>query len=59
MRELNIDQYTPLLLSHHISTTQDGTIYNYSDTYYISDKYEYTYISETNHETGKTRQLQE
>lgn len=43
---LGIDDKTPLLLSHHLSETKDGIIYNYVDTYYISERYEYFYTSE-------------
>lgn len=56
MKELDIDQYTPLLLSHHISVTEEGIIYNYSDTYYISDRYDYTYVTETDHSQGVAKE---
>lgn len=44
---LGVDEMTPLLLSHHLSATDEGVIYNYVDTYYISERYEYCYTSET------------
>lgn len=50
---LKIDKTTPLLLSHHISMTKDKVIYNYVDTYYVSDRYEYRYISEIRKEDGE------
>ena len=44
------------LLSHHISVTEDGIIYNYSDTYYISERYDYTYVTETDHSQGVAKE---
>lgn len=42
---LQLDDHTPLLLSTQISMTKEGDAYNYVDTYYVSDRYEYTCMS--------------
>lgn len=52
---LDISENIPVLLSNHVSTTKDNEIYYYVDSYYISDRYDYTYISETIHEKGVTK----
>lgn len=43
---LDISKDEPLLLSHHKSAIKDGTIYNYVDTYYVSSRYKYEYMTE-------------
>ena len=43
---LKIEEGEPLLLSHHKSGMKNGTIYNYVDTYYITERYKYEYITE-------------
>lgn len=42
---LALEGPTPLLLSTQISITEDGNAYNYVDTYYVTDRYEYTCLS--------------
>lgn len=43
---LEISPQTPLLCSHHISIMEKGTVYNYVDTYYVTDRYQYEYVTE-------------
>lgn len=52
---LDIDKMTPLLLSHHTSMMENGRIYNYNDSYYVSERYRYKYEAtiEENIETVK------
>ena len=43
---LDISKSEPLLLSHHKSAIKNGTIYNYVDTYYVSSRFKYEYMTE-------------
>jgi len=42
---LDVPVDAPLLFSHHISVMRDGTVYNYVDNYFVSERFEYKYAA--------------